>query len=338
MRHQTEQRAMARGSKFPVQDWHRCRRYWHKGLECAFHGLKEEDEEDQEDDDRPREHPERPFRPAPTPITSPAPVLEPTGGRSGEKPEAVELVPAVIPARIPEPVKLLIDKEPPPRIPVEIPKLPAQPNYTPLYIPDENIPEWTPPGMEKAMAAVGATSEEAFVQYLSQEGNSTGEREQATVEAVAGREAEGGFQEYGALAIAFTAMFTANSVAHLWQTYNARSKATTRTESGKRGGSGWKPSRRTFSKPGRRLRTEIRKRAVKVPRKTPPKSTRPLPQPVRATVGAGAGRGIIFRANVFRRGILPTSQKNFDTGFHEAAKKVPTYDHLASWQEEAFFE
>lgn len=323
MLHERESRAMARGSPFPTQSWHRCRRYWKVGLQCAFHGREERKDEDEEETegherkDTGRE-PQRGLR-FKEPI--PVPPKKPSSRSDGALAEAVPVV-----ARRENPAAVFQEEafgDPYIRIPNPPAKIPRP---RPLYIPDEDIPEWTPPGMRQGMEAVGPSGEEAFVNLLA-----GGARATPSV-AATGAEAEAGFQEYGALAVAFIAMFTSNAVAHLWQTYNARvvePRADTkiRRPSGTR-----RPAR---------IQTPFKGR------KRPPKTTRPLPQPVKQTVGAGGGRGIIFKAETFQRdpfnpsinsAAVPPSQGSFDTQFEKAAQNIPSYEHLASWQEESFFE
>lgn len=288
---------MAKGSAFPVQSWHRCRRYWKKGLECAFHG-KEEKDEDTEGDEAPRESGKAPRkRTGPRPVASTVEEVAPFATAGAEEMR----IPVVAGVKADQRQRPLWQEEAFPDVgPLEVPLVPDR-LPAPLYIPDEDIPWWTPPGQALRMANVGPASEEAFVQMISQETST------ATRETNAGEEGERGF---GALALAFSALFAANAVSHLWQTYNARVSSPEPVSRSL--------DTKTFSPPGRRSRKSIRKRA----KAKPPKSTRPLPKPVKSTVGAGAGRGIHFKAQTFTRSPgLPLSQGAFRRVFVRTLNK-----------------
>lgn len=196
---------------------------------------------------------------------------------------------------------------------VRIPNLPDVGPGPPLYIPDENIPGALPPGVPQTVGrSVGPTGEEAFVNFL----NDNPSMDASEVGNV------GGMNAFGGLAWLFAALFSANAVAHLWQTYNARvgrqpinfQRARTGTRRGGRG-------------------------------KTPFKA------PLRRTVGARRGL-YVFKAPTFRQGALrkrdralspsedrareteeigPFTQKQFDKGFNEALRKRVPFNDQIPW-------
>ncbi len=162
-----EQIAMARGSRFSVGGAHRCTRFWAVRFQCPFHGVEPEDDDSADDSDGDKE----------SKVASP--VSPTTGGSavsvaSGEKePLQLGATPEVAPLADMVPIVVHTRGHDAPhskaeRGRVSIPKPPARVEAVgiPLHIPDESIPDFTPPGMEQEGDLAGVTAEKAFVKFL----------------------------------------------------------------------------------------------------------------------------------------------------------------------------
>lgn len=250
---------------------------------CPYHGKEPQDDEDDPDEfteeDPEEESPET--RPR-TPVRQPAPIAPKQGIAAAEQVVVNDMVPVVAARKtdksfqaeaevgfhVPRTIPIT------PAIGVPMRGAPANINVpgwlftNPLFIPDDKVEEATPPGMAKAGRSVGPASEEAFTQMLQQYPS-------RATETIAGSEAEDanrqGNSSFANLSFLFAGLFTANAVAHIWQTYNARVTGVAR------------PGRIHYSK-GPSYPSQ--------PSKQPARS-RPFPRPVRAParVPVGAGRG-----------------------------------------------
>lgn len=283
--------AVARGSSVPCQGWHRCRRFWRRDLECPFHGKRPKKrsrrrkEEEEETDELEHEGPQ----------LADAPDRERTGPRPKVGGAIKELVPVAV--REPNVAPLKADVFQEEAFPdVGIPLLPPAIG-TPLYIPDENVPKGiAPPGIpEDALAEIGVVGEEVFADMLA-----SPEVSRAEMNAEIGGVAfEGGNPEYSELAWLFSALFAANAVTHLWQTYNERLSPGDRNKLAQS-----QPSpRKTVT--GRKAPVKKAAKKVKVakpppqPPKPPPRPPSPLPaaSPPRVPLpmGSSGGGGIGFQ-------------------------------------------
>lgn len=197
--------ARSRGSRAPVGDWHQCRRYWRRGLECAFHG-REPDEEQDRDDNDPDDDVEQ--RVAPSPEVAPG---------------FNDMVPVVAqrktdqvlkePARVGFGQKATAEADPVLDV-VGVPVFPEEltPGKidVPLYIPDEN--QFTYEGLG-ASTEVAAKGEEALVDVVAKSQSLAIHQEEALpdVGASTGQSAIGWEQ----LAYIFIGVFTANLLQHM---------------------------------------------------------------------------------------------------------------------------
>ncbi len=214
-----EQIAMARGSRVPLGEDHRCSRFWCARFQCPFHGVEPEDDMDQEDPERdePQKTLSRSLRAAETPRVA----------------DVADAVPVV--AKLKTGPDLLRAKAEVESTQIDIPAPPDPPpgRGIPLMIPDENIPEFTPPGMDLEAEAVGATSEEALVEFLKEGSKARVVEKNEAVGATAASDNEdevgspqfapaevGGNPLFETLAASFIAAITATFFTHLAQNFN----------------------------------------------------------------------------------------------------------------------
>lgn len=305
------------GSLFPSQGWHRCRRFWRRGFECPYHGKRERDRKsDDEADDLERRDP----RSEPSTLSRTKVGVAPTPGIA----QVADAIPGVL-AQVGKaerrPIATVAEQLKPPIVVPSIPDVAG----TPLYVPDEVLEEWTPPGKGVAMANVGAVAEETFAALISKSSvGSIDETAEIGQLAMAQEEAQGTRDMFAELALAFTVMFTGNAVVHLWQSYNAR---VSNPIAG---------NMASLPKGGSKTGSQVPSRVSAA--KTPPVRSTPLPQPVRVPVlgGTGGFGGLIFQS---KPGSLepPLPQEQFNEGFGASVTGDVDEAKLASFQEEDFF-
>lgn len=214
-----EQIAMARGSRTPLGVDHRCSRFWAIRFQCPFHGVEPDEDEDSEEPDQPEKLLQEQLREAETPqIAEVADAVPVVAKRFGDKvfQEKAEVGVGETFIDIP-------DAPPPP---------PGR--GIPLMVPDENIPEFTPPGMETVLDPVGATSEEALVEFIKAGSRATPIKDLQAVGATAAADNQdevgvpqlapavsGGILAFEALAVSFIAAITATVFAHAARGFNS---------------------------------------------------------------------------------------------------------------------
>ncbi len=294
---------MARGSPVPIPDWHKCRRYWEVAYQCPFHGREPRDDEEETREDESEEtrlqFTSEKSQKAPIPS-------EPQAGPTPQQAAVAEAVPVVAQQKTDRVLNAAAAAS------FKVPALPeaADVRGTPLYIPDEDIPQWTPPGKEGSIEHVGPASEEAFTHMLQEYPS----RANARVIEKSQEQLGATSNDFTNLAWAFTGLFTANAVAHLWQSYNARINWNPVVK----GGATPKPINtndlpsRNRNNPQRGNRT-IRTRPFPQPA-PPPRVPVGASGPVRGTGGVG---GLFFQSNP---GAMeePLPQQEFSNRFTDA--------------------
>ncbi len=196
-------------------------------MECAFHGKSPEEEEKREREIHvPDVEEEFEVRGEQRGL---APARDRTGPRPAPFESFDELVPVAVREPVVEPLQAAVFEAaafPDVGIPLLPPAIGA-----PLYLPDENIPEGTfPPGFAADGAAeIGVLGEEAFAEMIAgaevSKALQTSFMEEAFPNVGVLETFEGANPAFSELGWLFSALFAANAVAHLWQTFNASTPA-----------------------------------------------------------------------------------------------------------------
>lgn len=281
-------------------------------MECPFHGKSPEEEKKRRRPDPDVGEPDEELE-VRGPNRSVAPARDRTGPRPAPFVSQDELVPVSV--RVPDvaraPVAVFQEEAFPD---VGIPLLPPAIG-TPIYIPDESIPEsLLPPGVRPDFVAeIGVAGEEAFAGMVASAEVSTAlQTAEIGQFGAAVEKFEGGNPAYTELGWLFSALWAANAVAHLWQTYNA-SVAGSKVKTGPVSGPKLSP-----------VQTSVRVQGS--PQKVLPPQALPVPKaaPPRIPVSAsgGGGIGFMFQSNP---GSVepPLPQAEFDRVFQRTLDFAP---------------
>ncbi len=291
-----------------MRHWHRCKRYWRYNLQCAFHGKdpeekrrREEQEEDADDID---------------PFTFPA-RLDPARvpARQGVPITGIAAVAEAVPVVAFTPQDQQADARAYAGAHVPRPNVIQTPAGIPIDIPDENIPQWTPPGSIDVVRGIGSAGEEIFTEFLNQQPNKVPipDAYQQRIQ-----------NEFSNLALLFSGLFTANAIAHLWQSYNARTRFSSTPGPGTRNN----PLRSRRSPIRYPSREPLRTRTF--PR-SPPTRTPIPPSRVPVTPGSpfrGGYGGLHFPSNP-GTGTPFVPNQSFDDQFSDSAQATPDPVSLA---------
>ncbi len=224
-----EEQAAQRSTKQPVGTWHSCSRFWQISYECPFHGKRPRRRREEDEEQGPEEEifedpvktgiPVGARKEAPTPRSDSYNELVPV--TTERRTDKVLQAQAEVAYKIPAPHDEVI---------------PAR--GVPMYIPDEQIPQWEPPGLEGALNNISGIAEARFAALLSSLASGVARPAYAAASgtetlvdeevSAVGRPIpapsvpESGFEQYGWLALTFYGAVTASAIAHVWRFYNAR--------------------------------------------------------------------------------------------------------------------